>query len=347
MNYIGIDCHISSLDFAVVNERGTVTQKAKVNTGVKEFMAFVKSVPRPRKIFIEEGELAGWMLETSLKFGEELIITDPKINKWIGKAGQKNDPIDAEKLAQLARGKYIKEIYHPVNNRRRFKELVFAYHDTVKSRTRIKNKIKANFRRNGIKCSGETVYSDKYRDKWREMLSKNKITRLIIEELWVQLDQVGESTERLKRNIRIQSKQYPEIKKFMKVPGIGLIHASTISAIIETPHRFANKKKVWMYAGIGLMERSSGETVYSRKLTREYNRPLKNAIKKAAEVAILSKDNQFRRQYLRLTIEKGIASHRAKLTVARSMLAALYGMWRKGEEYDPEIDNKRNKGNKK
>jgi transposase len=170
---------------------------------------------------------------------------------------------------------------------------------------------------------------------------------LIIEELWVQLDQVGKSTEKLKRNIRIQSKQYPEIKRFTKVPGIGLIHASTISAIIETPHRFANKKKVWMYAGIGLMERSSGEKLYSRKLTREYNRPLKNAIKKATEAAIYAKDNQFRRQYLRLTIEKGIASHRAKLTVARSILAALYGMWKNGEEYDPEIDNKRIKGDKK
>ena len=185
MNYIGVDCHISSLDFAVINERGTVTQKAKVSTGVKEFMTFVKSIPKPRKIFIEEGELAGWMLETSLKFGEELIITDPKINKWIGKAGQKNDPIDAEKLAQLARGKYIKEIYHPVNNRRRFKDLVFAYHDTVKSRTRIKNKIKANFRGNGIKCSGGNVFSEKYRDKWREKLPKNKMTHLIVEELWV------------------------------------------------------------------------------------------------------------------------------------------------------------------
>jgi transposase len=343
MNYIGVDCHISSLDFAVVNERGAITKRAKVDTGVKEFISFVKSVPKPRKIYIEEGELAGWLLETSLKFGEQLIITDPKINKWIGKAGQKDDTIDAEKLAQLARGKYIKSIYHPVDKRRRFKELVFAYHDTVKSQTRIKNKIKANFRKNGIRCSGATVYSDKQRDRWRGKLSKNRITHLIVEELWAQLDQVRESKERLKRNIIIQSKQYPEIKKFMKVPGIGLIHASTISAIIETPHRFSNKKKIWMYAGIGLMERSSGETVYSRKLTREYNRPLKNAIKKAAEAAISAKDNQFRRQYLRLTIEKGIVSHRAKLTVARSMLAALYGMWKKGEEYDPEIDNKRDK----
>jgi transposase len=343
MNYIGVDCHISTLEFAVANERGTITRKAKVNTGVKEFMAFIKDIPKPRKIFIEEGELAGWLLETSLNFGEQLIITDPKINKWIGKAGQKDDAIDAEKLAQLARGKYIKEIYHPVSHRRKFKDLVFAYHDTVKSQTRVKNKIKAKFRSNGIRCTGDTVYMDKYRDKWREKLSENKITYLIVEELWVQLDQLFKSKEKLKRNIMIQSKKYPEIKKFIKIPGIGLIHAATISAIMETPHRFANKKKVWMYAGIGLMERSSGEKVYSRKLTRDYNRPLKNAIKKSAEAAIIAKDNQFRRQYLKLTIEKGIPSHKAKLTVSRSMLAAMYGMWKKGEEYDPQIVKKRSK----
>ena len=95
MNYIGADCHISSLDFAVVNEKGTITQRAKVDTSAIEFMKFVKSIPKPRKIYIEEGELADWLLETSLKFGEKLIITDPKINKWIGKAGKKDDKIDA------------------------------------------------------------------------------------------------------------------------------------------------------------------------------------------------------------------------------------------------------------
>lgn len=56
-------------------------------------------------------------------------ITDPKTNKWIGKADQKNDTIDSEKLAQLASGKHIKEVYHPVNDRKKFKDLVFAYHD--------------------------------------------------------------------------------------------------------------------------------------------------------------------------------------------------------------------------
>ncbi|MCP3928972.1 MAG: hypothetical protein GY705_07720 [Bacteroidetes bacterium] len=68
MNYIGVDCHISTLEFAVVNERGTITKKAKVNTGIKEFVSFIKDIPKLRKIFIEEGELAGWLLGTSLNF---------------------------------------------------------------------------------------------------------------------------------------------------------------------------------------------------------------------------------------------------------------------------------------
>jgi len=172
MNYIGLDCHISTLEFAVVNEKGVRTTKQRVNTGVKEFMAFVKSVPKPRKIFIEEGPLAGWLLETCKAFGEELIVTDPKRNLWIGRAGQKNDPIDATKLAHLARGGYIKEIHHPVGRRRRFRELILSYHDTVKTQTRVKNKLKAKFRQNGIRCTGETVYSVKHREMWKDRLPR-------------------------------------------------------------------------------------------------------------------------------------------------------------------------------
>jgi len=165
-------------------------------------------------------------------------------------------------------------------------------------------------------------------NEWRSKLPDNPIARLIADELWKQLDQLHEAKKALKESIGIESKQYPEIKRFMKVPGIGLIHASTIYAIIDTPYRFSNKKKLWMYAGIGLAKRGSGGKVYSIKLTREYNRQLKNAIKKSVESAIFAKDNQFKRQHLRLTLKQGLPSHKAKLTVARSILAMLYGMWK-------------------
>jgi transposase len=240
-------------------------------------------------------------------------------------------------VAQLARGGYIKEINHPVGQRRRFRELMIAYHDTVRGTTRIKNQIKAKFRQNGIQCNGVTVYSETYREEWKGKLPQDSILFLILEGLWLQLEQSEQIEKKILAVAKAQAKQYPEIKLFKDIPGIGFIHAATISAILETPYRFADKRKVWMYGGLGIMTRSSGGKTYSEKLSTDYNRLLKHTLKQAAEAAIQAKDNPFRRKYLDMTLLHGIAPHRAKLTTARNILAALWAMWKIGEKYNPEI----------
>ena len=68
--------------------------------------------------------------------------------------------------------------------------------------------------------------------------------------------------------------------------------------MLETPYRFADKRKIWMYAGLGIMIRSTGGKTYSEKLSTDYNRLLKYTLKQAAEVAIQAKDNPFRQKYL-------------------------------------------------
>ena len=336
MNYIGMDSHISTLDFKVVSETGKVIKAQRVETNASNFIRFVKSVPKPHQVIMEEGPLAAWLLEICIRNGEKLVITDPKQNHWISASGKKADAIDAEKLAQLARGGYIKEIHHPVGGRRRFRELMTAYHDTVKGVTRLKNKIKAKFLQNGIACSGETVYLPAYRGKWRQRLPQEPALLIIVDSLWEQLDRTQQTEEAILLEARRQAKQYPEIKLLDGIPGIGFIHAATISAILETPHRFANKRKVWMYAGLGIDRESSGGKVYGEKLSREYNRLLKYTAKQAAQAA-LKTENAFRRTYLEMTLRKGIAPHRAELTIARDIMATAWAMWKKGESYKPEI----------
>lgn len=340
MHYIGMDCHITTLDFAVVDETGKVTKTGKVSTSARNFVEFVKSVRQPRIIFMEEGTLAAWALEVCVRFGEKLVITDPRKNRWIGSSGQKADPIDALKLAQLARGGYIKEIHHPVGQRRRFRELMMAYHDTSRNVTRIKNKIKAKFRQNGIQCTGQTVYSKVHREEWRRKLPQEPTLLVILDSLWLQLDQTEQTEGNILSTAKAQGKQYPEIRLFKEIPGIGFINAATISAIMETPHRFADKRKLCMYAGLGIVRRSSGGKLYTEKLTKEYNRLLKYAAKQAAQAAIHAKDNSFRRAYLEMTLIKGIVPHRAILTVARDILSTMWAMWKNGEKYNPEIDKK-------
>jgi len=55
MQYIGMDTHISNLDFAVVNDAGRLMKATSVATSVKNFMEFVRKVPPPRIIYMEEG----------------------------------------------------------------------------------------------------------------------------------------------------------------------------------------------------------------------------------------------------------------------------------------------------
>ena len=339
MNYIGTDIHLGTLDFKVVNEAGKLVKSERVATSATNFLKFIRSVTRPRVVIIEEGTLAAWLLEICTIHGEKLVITDPKRNLWIGSSGKKDDSIDAEKLAQLARGGYIKEIYHPVGQNRRFRELMTAYHDNCRNITRLKNKIKARFLQNGVQCSGETVYLKEHREKWRQKLPQDPLLMVIVEALWSQLDQAQQAEETILAAAKEQAKQHPEIKLLDSIPGVGFINAATIAAILETPHRFADKRKVWSYAGLAVDKKASGGKLYSEKLNQEYNRLLKYTAKQAAQVAIKS-DNSFRRAYLQMTTMKGIAQHRALLTVARDILAAAWAMWRNGEFYNPEIDRK-------
>jgi len=337
MNHIGCDVHIKTIDFAVVNERGIVSKQGKVETGERNIFQFVTAVGKPRVVIIEEGTLANWMKSILERRGEQVVITDPRENRWIGKCSQKGDRLDAEKLAKLHYGGYTKEIIHLRDELRWFKELVFYYHDQVKSQTRLKNKIKAKFRQNGIRCGGKTVYDEKHREAWLKQLPQESGLKWQVEGLLNQLYSLDQHIKQTKERMKQGGRSRPEIRRMRKINGIDWINACTISAIVGDIRRFSNKKKLWMYGGLGMMKRESGGQILESHLSRDYNRHLKCAFKTAARAAVRSKDNPYRRQYNRLTMEQGILPHRAILTVARSIAATVYGVWKQEKDFEPKL----------
>ena len=58
MHYIGTDCHITILDFAVVNDADRLVKANSAATSVNNFMEFIKKVTPPRIVYMEEGTLA-------------------------------------------------------------------------------------------------------------------------------------------------------------------------------------------------------------------------------------------------------------------------------------------------
>jgi transposase len=111
----------------------------------------VESVRRPRRLTFEEGPLADWLARNLTAHVDELVVCDPRRNHLIAKDSDKDDALDAEKLAHLFRGGYLKQVHQPQSlDRSLLKQHVNFYHDLVRNRVRQGHQLTAQLRRHGV-----------------------------------------------------------------------------------------------------------------------------------------------------------------------------------------------------
>jgi hypothetical protein len=102
-HYIGLDTHCAFTEMAVVTNSGRVTRGDRVKTAIPELVDMITSVRLPRRLTFEEGPLAGWLYRNLKPHADELIVCDPRRNHLVAKDSDKDDAIDAAKLALLLR----------------------------------------------------------------------------------------------------------------------------------------------------------------------------------------------------------------------------------------------------
>jgi transposase len=328
-HYIGIDAHCEYCDIAVVNEAGRLVSHRSVKTSGENLVDAVCSVKDRRIVVVEESTLAGWLQRTLSPYADHVAIVDPKRNALISRSENKSDRNDCHRLALLYRGGYTHAVHHTLDaGFLELKEMVLHYHDTVNQVTRFKNKLKAVYRKHGLLGMPEAVYdpvgglecikrlafpSSRYRARW--------ILSMITQ------------AEKMKlgahNKIQRMSGRFPEIEMFMAVPGVGLIVAATVVAIVETPHRFPNKEKLWKYATLAVANPGSAGKTQGRYASREGNKLLKRVLMLAAHNAAKG-DHRFGRAF-RHHRQNSLSN--AQRTVARMILSTMYGMWKTGECY--------------
>ena len=334
---VGIDLHARTFSYAVVDEDCKVIFEATLPTSCENLREAMEAIEAEKRVVFEESDLASWAYRVLEPYVDELIVADPKENHWISKKDQRiHDRLAARKLAKLLRGGFIHPVHHTSDAERQvFKSLVLGYHDACRELGRVKNKLKARFRQHGVICSGSTVYGTSDREAWLSRLELSG-ARLHARLLFETMDHLERQRHTLREEIQRRSIKYKEIARFQEVPGIGLIRAATFHAIIDTPHRFAHKRKVCSYCGIGIVEAKSADKGGPQHLNRDGNRYLKDMAKGAASSAILG-ENRFARQYERL-LAKGKRPSMARLTVARAIVSTLYAMWRDDAPYQPPAE---------
>jgi transposase len=336
--YLAMDVHANNCVLGEMDYNGTFRGNQTFPTSENNIIEALKAVKAKEKyLTLEESNLAYWAAQVSSPYVTDVIPCDPKENALIYKSSVKKDKVDTRKLCRLLRLGELKRVYHPESDERAlFKASLQHYIDLRDQQIALKQKIKAMYRHWGvIDVSGEAVYSISKRHDYLEQVKHINI-RNQLNRLYSLMDETESMQQKAKKVMIGLGRKYPEIKEFKKIPGIGDISAHIFDAYIQTPDRFANRRKLWRYCRMGVTDRSSdGKPLGYKRLDRSGISEIK-AIMYQAWMSALKGDNEVKEFYLN-SLQRTHSRVHARLNTQRKIIAVMYGLWKNGEAYNPKL----------
>ena len=336
--YLAIDVHAGHCVLGHMSFDGTFIGNRRFPTSEHHIIEALKAIKAKEKyLALEESNLAYWAAQVARPYVTEVISSDPKENALIYRSANKRDKVDTHKLCRLLRLGELKRVYHPENDERAiFKAAVQHYMDLRDQQVVLKNKIKAMYRHWGvIDVAGEAVYGIRGRHDYLQRV-KHLHVRNQLRRLYGLMDETESMQKRALKAMKQLGRKYPEIKQFKKMPGIGEVLSHIFDAFIQTPHRFANKRKLWRYCRLGITDRTSdGKPLGFKRLDRSGVSELKSVSYQAWLCAMRS-NNEVSRFYSESLRRTSNRVH-ARLNTQRKILAVMYGMWKTGEAYRPQL----------
>ena len=255
--YIGLDVHQATISVSVLDSAGKLVMECILETKAATILQFIHGLRGSLHVTFEEGTCAAWLHDLLKPHVTEVVVCDPRKNALL-KAGNKNDRIDARKLADLLRTGLLSSVYHGENGVRTLKESARGYLALNRDVTRVMNRVKAIYRSWAIPCAGQRVYAPRYRSQWLGKIAETGVRRRA-EIYYQQLDALRSLRQHVRRDLLAESGKHSAMKLLRQIPCIGPIRAALLIALIQTPHRFRTKRQLWAYSGLGLKTSTSGE----------------------------------------------------------------------------------------
>jgi transposase len=321
-----------------MDEDGTFQGHQKFPTSEAELIPRVSSIEADTKrLALEASTLARWAARTIAPYVEEVLVCDPRENQALSRNPHKSDEADAYNLCRLLRLGNLQEVYHAEDDTRAvFKAAAQRYLSLRKQQVALKQKIKATFRRWGVlNVEGKRIYSQEGRKDYLGRVGRPEVTEQL-RGLYRMLDVALETQAEAKAQMRRLGSEYPEIEEFQEMPGVGPIGAHLFDAIVQTPHRFATKQKLWSYSGLGIRNQTSdGKPLGYEKLDSNGRTELKAISYRAWLSALRHSPNEVATFFEESVSRTGDRTH-ARLNTQRKILATLLSLWKNDSTYRPK-----------
>jgi transposase len=332
---IGLDVSDKHTHICVLDDAGAVVLRERIET---RDPALRKWFARraPARVALEVGRHSAWMSRVLTELGHEAVVANARKVRLVYESDKKNDQMDAESLARLAR--VDPALLHPVKHRRADTQAALAMvrsrEVVVDMRTAAINSVRGQAKAfGGAMPSGHVDRFHEFGDEVPDDL-RDAVTPL--------LNTIRFMTEQIRHYDRILedlcAEVYPETEVLRQVWGVGPVTSLTFVLTIEEPGRFRRSRDVGSYFGLCPRQDQSGEVDKQLHITKAGDRLMRRYLVQCAQRILSGRgpDSDLRTWGLAIAARGGArAKRRALVAVARKLAVLLHRLWVTGSVYEP------------
>lgn len=333
---IGMDLGDKMSRYCALDDNGEIVQEGSVAT-TKKALAQTFGALRRCRIAVEVGTHSPWVSRLLAQLGHAVIVANARQVKLISASSRKDDRLDAQTLARLARvdPQLLRPIRHRSEEAQAHLMLIRVRAALVETRTSL-----VNTARGLAKSVGERLPKCGTGQMGVERMEG--LPAPLQQALQPLLEEVESVTEKIEASDvlieQIARTQYPETALLKQVSGVGTLIALTFVLTIEDRERFQKSRDVGCYVGLRPKRSESGESQPQLRITKEGDIYLRKLLVQGAHCILgyRGPDTDLKRWGLQLASRGGKnAKKRAIVAVARKLGILLHRLWVTGEVYEP------------
>ena len=338
---IGLDLGDSASWYCVLDEGGELRLEDKLSTTAKAMRDVFGRMPHSR-VALETGVHSPWVSRLLSELGHEVIVAHARNVRLIGESRRKDDRLDAQTLARLARidPRLLCPVKHRSAKAQADLTLIRARAGLVRARTALVNTARGLAKSYGERLRGCNVRN--MNPEKAEGLSPELQTAL--QPLLAGIESLSERIREYNQRIEALAEQsYPEVALLKQVKGVGTLIALTFLLTLEDPQRFRKSRDVGCYLGLQPGRRNSGQREPQMHISKEGDPYLRTLLVQGAQHILgpFGPDCDLRRWGLKLAERGGKnGKKRAIIATARKLAVLLHRLWVSGEVYEPFHNSK-------
>ena len=339
---IGLDLGDRNSWYCVLDETGQIQLEQRVGTNAKALREVFGAKPRSR-IALETGTHSPWISRLLSELGHEVIVANARKVRLIGESRKKDDRLDAQTLARLARidPKLLCPVKHRSAPAQADLSVIRARAGLVRARTGLVNTARGVAKSYGERlrgCNVRNMNPEKAEGLSPELQRALEPLLSAIEELSHRICEYNERIEALAQQ------SYPQVALLKQIKGVGTLIALTFLLTLEDPHRFQKSRDVGCYLGLQPGRRNSGQSQPQMHISKEGDPYLRTLLVQGAQHILgpFGVDCDLRRWGLKLAEGGGRnGKKRAIVATARKLAVLLHHLWVSGEVYEPLHNSRR------